>query len=225
MISRILVVGVGGLGCPASLALARAGVGHLTLVDPDVIDVTNLHRQPWYLAEDLGQPKVEVAARRLRAAFPGLQVEALREQLAPHTLTARLGRGAVTLDCTDSTATKFQLSDAAVAAGVPLISGGVLRLAGQAMAIVPGGPCLRCLFEEAPPEGPSCAQAGVLGSVAGVVGALMASLALQPLPHGGAAPLHLFDGATFRSRTVTVHRAADCPACGAGPVLEVPHGA
>lgn len=220
MAERILVIGVGGLGCPASLALARAGVPQLTLMDPDVVEPTNLHRQPWYLAEDVGQPKVEVAARRLRAAFPGLEVEALRERVEPQTAATHLRGARLALDCTDSTPTKFLLSDTAVSTGVAVISGGVLRLVGQAMAIAPGGPCLRCLFDEEPPAGPTCAQAGVLGSVAGVVGALMASLALRPLPREGSAPLHLFDGATFRARTVTVRRAADCPCCSA---RRVPH--
>lgn len=215
---KVLVIGIGGLGCPAALALARAGGASLTLIDPDRIDPTNLHRQPWYRTSDVGRLKVECAADRLRRAFPGLAVEARAEAVGAQNAEALLLAHDVAIDGTDGTALKFLLSDASVLTGVPLIHGGVLRMRGQAMRIAPGGPCLRCLFESPPPPDdlPTCAQAGVLGPMAGVIGALQALLALEPPPSGtDAAALFVVD-ASLRQRTVTVRRAPECRACGPG---------
>ncbi len=226
--ARVLVVGAGGLGCPASLALAHAGVGHLTLVDPDRVDVTNLHRQLWHREADVGRPKVESAVAGLRRAFPELSTEALGERVDPDNAEGLFRAHDLVIDATDGTATKFLLSDAAVLTGVPLVYGGVLRMQGQAMRIDPGGPCLRCLYEAPPPPDavPTCAQAGVLGSMAGLIGALQAMLAVELLsgtarPERGAATLHVLDGATLQGRTVRVRQEPDCAGCGAGrtPVL------
>jgi molybdopterin-synthase adenylyltransferase len=217
--TRVLVVGAGGLGCPASLALAQAGVGALTLVDPDRVDVTNLHRQLWHRTSDVGRPKVESAADGLRRAFPHLRVETLLGRVAGDNAAALFQAHDAVVDATDGTATKLFLSDVAVATGVPLVYGGVLRLQGQALRVEPGGPCLRCLYEEAPSADavPTCAQAGVLGSLAGLVGALQAALVLEG---GGATPrvpgeatLHVLDGATLRGRQVRVRRVPDCEGC------------
>lgn len=194
---RILIVGAGGLGCPAALALK----GHaLTLADPDVIELSNLHRQILYTREDLGRPKAHLAAARIGATPLQLRVTAdnAPDLFRQHDLV---------IDGTDGGPTKLMLSDAAVQTGVPLVYGGVLKAHGQAMLIRPGGPCLRCLFDESI-EGPTCAQAGVLGTVAGVVGVRQAELALTP--EDG---LHVFDGVKLRWRTVAVRRAPDCPVC------------
>jgi len=218
--ARVLVVGAGGLGCPASLALAQVGVGHLTLVDPDRVDVTNLHRQLWHRTSDVGRPKVESAADGLRRAFPGLRVETLAERVDDRNAAALFQAHDAVVDATDGTSTKLFLSDVAVAVGVPLVYGGVLRMQGQAMRVEPGGPCLRCLYEEPPsPDAvPTCAQAGVLGSMAGLVGAVQALLVLErlraPAPGArGEATLHVIDGATLRGRQVRVRRAPDCEGC------------
>ncbi|WP_224370032.1 HesA/MoeB/ThiF family protein [Hyalangium versicolor] len=223
--ARVLVVGAGGLGCPASLALAHAGVGHLTVADPDRVDVTNLHRQLWHRTSDVGRLKAESAAAGLSRAFPELNAEALAERVDADNAEALFRAHDVVIDATDGTATKFFLSDVAVVTGVPLIYGGVLRMQGQALRIDPGGPCLRCLYEAPPPPDavPTCAQAGVLGSMAGLVGALQAMLALERLsgllgPPRGEAVLHVIDGATLSSRTVRVERAPDCPSCAPGRV-------
>ncbi|CAM3512980.1 HesA/MoeB/ThiF family protein [Corallococcus sp. ZKHCc1 1396] len=219
--SRVLVVGAGGLGCPASLALAQGGVGHLTLVDPDRVDVTNLHRQLWHRAGDVGRFKAESAAAGLLRAFPALSVEALPERLDANNAEALFRAHDLVVDATDGVATKFFLSDAAVLTGVPLVYGGVLRMQGQALRIDPGGPCLRCLYEDVPAADavPTCAQAGVLGSMAGLIGAVQALLALELLAGAagrtrGEATLHVLDGATLEGRTVKVTRAPDCPGCG-----------
>ncbi|WP_370459034.1 ThiF family adenylyltransferase [Aggregicoccus sp. 17bor-14] len=224
--ARVLVVGAGGLGCPASLALARAGLCHLTLVDPDRVDVTNLHRQLWHRGADVGRWKVDSAAEGLARAFPALQVERQVARVDASNAPALFAAHDVVLDATDGTATKFLLSDLAKATRVPLVYAGVLRMQGQAMRIEPEGPCLRCLFEEPPdPEAvPTCAQAGVLGAMAGWVGALQAQLALESLAGaevGPAAALHVLDGAQLRSRTLRVERVAGCPGC-AGTASGVP---
>ncbi|WP_434390003.1 HesA/MoeB/ThiF family protein [Melittangium boletus] len=216
----VLVVGAGGLGCPASLALARAGVGRLTLVDPDRVDVTNLHRQLWHRDADVGRPKVESAADGLRRAFPSLGVERVWGRVDAANAEALFRAHDAVVDATDGTATKLFLSDVAVATRVPLVYGGVLRMQGQAMRVVPGGPCLRCLYEEAPDADsvPTCAQAGVLGPMAGLVGALQAALVLECLEAGldgppGEAVLHVLEGATLRGRQVRVRRVPDCAGC------------
>ncbi|MBU8894518.1 HesA/MoeB/ThiF family protein [Corallococcus sp. M34] len=218
--ARVLMIGAGGLGCPASLALAQAGVGHLTLVDPDRVDVTNLHRQLWHRASDVGRPKAESAAAGLQRAFPSLSTEALVERVDANSAEALFRAHDLVIDGTDGVATKFFLSDVAVLTGVPLVYGGVLRMQGQAMRVDPGGPCLRCLYEAPPPPDavPTCAQAGVLGSLAGLVGAAQALLALELLAGAGSAPrgeatLHVLDGVRLLGRTVRVGRAPECPGC------------
>lgn len=211
----VLIVGAGGLGCPVSLALARAGVARLTLVDDDVVDVSNLHRQPWHHLADVGRPKVESAASKLRSAFPRLEVEARRERLTETNAEALFRAHALVIDATDGVNTKFLLSDAAVLTGTTLIYGGVLRFEGLALRIERGGPCLRCLFERPPDDVPTCAQAGVLGSMAGLVGGLQAELALTPLEQPGVSLLRVVDGASLTFRAVRVRRRVDCSACGA----------
>lgn len=226
-LQRVLIVGVGGLGCPASLALARAGVRHLELMDGDVVDVTNLHRQPWHHLADVGRFKVESAAEKLRRAFPGLEVTTHARRLTADEAVARFRAVDLVVDGTDGVETKFLLSDAAVLSGTPLVYGGVLRFEGLAMRIDPGGPCLRCLFEAPPDDVPTCAQAGVLGAMAGVVGGLQAQLAVTPPTGPGVSPLHVVDGHAFSFRVVRVRRRADCVACGDGakPVLREPEDA
>ncbi|MBN1209258.1 MAG: HesA/MoeB/ThiF family protein [Myxococcaceae bacterium] len=232
--ARVLVVGAGGLGCPASLALAHAGVGHLTLVDPDQVDVTNLHRQLWHRTPDVGRLKAESAAAGLARAFPELSTEAIPARVDADNAEPLFRAHDVVIDATDGTATKFFLSDVAVLTGVPLVYGGVLRMQGQAMRIDPDGPCLRCLYEAPPPPDavPTCAQAGVLGSMAGLVGALQALLALERLSGAvgaarGEAVLHVVDGVALAGRTVRVSRALDCSSCAPGrrPTLAPPEEA
>lgn len=210
----MLIVGMGGLGCPAALALAQAGVRSLTLVDPDVVEPSNLHRQVWYREDDVGRHKVEVAADRLRAAFPGLSVHAQVRALDEAAARDEFPRHPVVIDGVDGAATKFALARAALACGVPLIHGGVLRLEGLAVRLEPGGPCLGCLFDGPPERALSCAQAGVLGSVAGLVGALQAALALRPEPKAGEAGLLRVDGRRMTVRTVALRKDPACPACG-----------
>ncbi|GEN09830.1 thiazole biosynthesis adenylyltransferase ThiF [Myxococcus fulvus] len=216
----MLVVGAGGLGCPVSLALAQAGVGHLTLADPDRVDMTNLPRQLWHRAEDVGRNKAESAAAGLARAFPGLSTEVLPERVDADNVEGLFRSHDAVIDATDGVATKFFLSDVAVLTGVPLVYGGVLRMQGQAMRVEPGGPCLRCLYEAPPPPDsvPTCAQAGVLGSLAGLVGSVQALLVLELLAGAarrvpGETALHVLDGRTMLGRVTRVTRAEECSGC------------
>ena len=217
MLGATVIIGMGGLGCPAAVALAQAGVRRLTLVDCDVVEPSNLHRQPLYGPEDVGRPKVDVARERLARAFPDLELETWVRRVGPDDVAPLLGRHALAIDGTDSVAAKFFLSDAVARVGTPLVSGGVVQWGGQAMRIDPGGACLRCLYGTAPREDevPTCASAGVLGSLAGVLGALQASLALGPPSPEGQSTLHVVDGRSLRFRTLTVRRAPGCSGCGA----------
>ena len=218
--ARVLVIGVGGLGSPAATALAAAGVGTLGLVDPDVVEPSNLHRQPLYATADVGRPKVEVAAARLRERFPTTRVEARRARFGAGDVA--LARGfAVLLDGTDTIAAKFVVNDVAVAAGVPLVHAGVLGFRAQLLTVLPhASACYRCLFEEAPPPGevPSCEEAGILGPTAALAGALQAAEALRIL--GGAGPawagrLLTIDTLAGRWRTAPLAANPRCTACAA----------
>jgi adenylyltransferase/sulfurtransferase len=209
--SRVLIVGVGGLGAPAAMALADAGVGTLVLVDPDTVELSNLHRQPLYETTDVGRAKVDVAASRLR----GVRVVTHRAHFAPEHLAG----ADVVLDGTDSIAAKFLVNDACVDAGIPLVHAGVLGFRAQLLTVLPGrSACYRCVFEEAPPPGdvPSCQEAGVLGPVPSLAGALQAAEALRVLA-GIAAHyadrLLTFDLHAGRWRVVPVAARPACPAC------------
>jgi molybdopterin/thiamine biosynthesis adenylyltransferase len=219
--ARVLVVGMGGLGCPASLALAQAGVGQLVLVDPDRVELSNLHRQPWHRDADVGRLKVDSAAAKLRAAFPSLHVETHALRVGPENVRALLAGADVVVDGTDGVDAKFLLNDAAVRARVPLVHGGVVRHEGLVLAAMPGGPCLRCLFEEVPGEDvlPTCARAGVLGAAAGWVGGLQAAAAEAVLRGESLKGAYWrVDARSGRARRLSFRTRPDCPACGTNGV-------
>lgn len=223
--ARILILGAGGLGCPASLALARTGSVRLTVVDDDLVELSNLPRQRWHRTGDVGRPKVASLAAHLAAAFPDIEVTPLHRRLTADEAPSLFAGHQVVIDGTDGPEGKFHFSDAALQAGVPLIHGGVLRWEGVAFPIIPGGPCLRCLFEVPPPPEltPTCASAGVMGPMAGWVGAQQAQLALQVLRDPGSLhPVHLhrFDGRRLRWRTTPLSPRPGC-GCGASPSGEL----
>ena len=179
-----LVIGAGGLGGPALLALAAGGVGRLVIMDDDVVETSNLNRQPLFGEADLGARKAPVAAARLARLFPRCRVEGLDRRFDAAGAAELLAGVDLVVDGSDNFATRFLANDAALAAGKPLVHGGVLRYTAQILTVVPGVTgCLRCLFEAPPPEGavPSCAQAGVLGALAGWAGALMGGEAVRLL--------------------------------------------
>ncbi len=213
------MIGVGGLGCPAATVLAQSGIGAMELVDPDVVDPSNLPRQLLYGDADVGRAKVDVAAERLRAIAPRTRVVARRARFTPAD-AAWLANVDVVLDGTDSIAAKFAVSDAAVAAGVPLVHAGAVGWRAQLLTIVPGTTaCYRCIFEDAPPadDVPSCQDAGVLGPIVALAGALQADDALRVAT--GATPrfadrLLTIDLHAGTWRSVPVLRRPDCAACG-----------
>jgi molybdopterin/thiamine biosynthesis adenylyltransferase len=221
--ARVLLVGVGGLGCPAALVLARAGVGLLGLCDDDRVDRSNLHRQILFGDGDVGTPKLDAAARALRSAPPGStppEVRLHRTRLLPDNALALVRDYDLVLEGADNFATKFLAADACALARVPVVHASAVRWIGTALAVgAGGGPCYRCLFEDVLPEGeaPSCADAGVMGPVVGVVAAAQADLALSILdgrPVGG--EVVTYDGRSDVLRRRTIARRADCPLCGLG---------
>jgi molybdopterin-synthase adenylyltransferase len=219
MLEAALIVGMGGLGCPASLGLAQAGLRRLTLVDGDCVELSNLPRQPWYGTGDVGRRKVEVAQARLRAAFPTLDVAAVFDTARGDNLEALVRGHDVVIDGTDSVAAKYLLSDSVARTRVPVVFGGVVQFEARAFRISFGGPCLRCLFGDAPEEDEvaTCAQAGVLGALAGVAGALQARLALAPGESPGEAQLHLIEArAELRVRRLRLRQQPGCVGCGLG---------
>jgi sulfur-carrier protein adenylyltransferase/sulfurtransferase len=218
--ARILIVGAGGLGSPAAMYLAAAGVGTIGIVDFDEVERSNLQRQILYGEPDVGRSKVQAARERLSAINPHVVVELHEARLsAANALDIIAGRDVV-IDGADNFATRYLVNDACVHLGVPNVFGSVLRFEGQASVFAtPDGPCYRCLFREPPPPDviPSCAEAGVLGVLPGIIGSIQAAEAIK-LVTGAGEPLVgrllLLDVLTMAFRTIEVRRDPSCPACG-----------
>lgn len=217
--ARVLIVGVGGLGSPAALYLAAAGVGTLGLVDFDRVDLSNLQRQVLYGVSDVEQPKVEAAAARLQQANPHVDVRRHETKLERDNVLRLLADYDLVLDGSDNAATRYLVNDACLLAGKPLVWGAVLRFQGQVSVFgVPGGPCYRCLFPDPPPPGtvPSCAEGGVLGVLPGVIGTLQANEAIK-LILGVGDPLVgrfvTFDALRFRFHELALPQDPACPSC------------
>lgn len=213
-----LLIGVGGIGCAAAAYLASSGVGRLLLCDFDTVDATNLGRQVLYGPDDVGRRKAEVAAERLRALNPEIEVTPVTERLTGEALAATVADVDVVLDGCDNFATRFELNDACVAAGRKLVSGAAIRMEGQIGVFGPDyatSPCYRCLYAEADESLDSCAGNGVLAPVPGVIGTLMAVETLKFLAGiGGDAPLfRIYDAAHGEFRALGVNKRLDCPAC------------
>jgi molybdopterin/thiamine biosynthesis adenylyltransferase len=226
--ARVLVVGAGGLGSPLLLYLAAAGVGTIGLVDDDVVDISNLQRQIAHTTASIGTPKVESAAAAARAINPGVTIEAYQVRLTPGNALELAARYDLVCDGTDNFATRFLVSDACVLARRTLVSAAVLRFDGQLAVFKPHAgedfPCYRCLYPEPPPPGmvPSCSEAGVLGAVTGVMGALQATEVVKELLGVGeslAGRLLIWDALATRFRLVRLKRDPGCPACGANATL------
>lgn len=223
--ARVLVVGAGGLGAPVAMYLAAAGVGHLTIADGDRVDVTNLHRQVLFAEVDVGAPKAEAAAHRLRAMNVAVVVDAIPAQVTAENVRRLVHDADLVVDGTDNFAARYLLSDACVLEEKPLVHGSVSRFDGQATLLVAGGaPCYRCLFPVPPAPGtvPSCAEAGVLGVIPGLVGLTQAAMVMQQLLGYGerlAGRLLLLDGRSLRWTEVGVGRDPACPACGEARTL------
>jgi adenylyltransferase/sulfurtransferase len=216
--ASVAVIGAGGLGSPALLYLAAAGVGRLTVVDDDRVSLDNLQRQVLHDTASVGEPKVHVALRRLDALNPEVRLRTVERHLDAENARTLLRGHDVVLDGSDNFATKFAVNDACVELGICAVIGGILRFDGQVVVVPPGAPCYRCLFRAEPPPGqvPTCSAAGVLGPVAGVVGSLQASEALRYLLGIGeeqAGRVLTVDLLQPRIRSVRFERDAECPAC------------
>jgi adenylyltransferase/sulfurtransferase len=224
--SRVLVVGAGGLGSPATLYLAAAGVGTLGVVDAERVEVSNLQRQILHGTKALDLPKVSSARERLEDLNPEVQVVPHAVRLHAGNARAILDGYDVVVEGSDRLETKLVVNDACVALGRPLVVAGILGWDGQLLVVRPGeGACYRCVYRREPPEGavPTCEAAGIVGPVAGVVGSLQAVEALRlclGLPTAAAGRLLLYDGATAELRAIRVRPDPGCPACGSPPAKE-----
>lgn len=213
-----LLIGIGGIGCAAASHLAASGVGHLLLCDFDTVDATNLGRQTLYGPADIGKHKAQQAAARLGAMNPDIEVTAIGERLVDAALAEAVTTADVVLDGSDNFATRFQVSDACVAAGTRLISGAAIRLEGQLAEFGPDyttSPCYRCLYKEADESLENCAGNGVLGPVPATIGTIMAIEALKHLAgiESRVGVLRLFDALSGEMRAVAFPKRADCPVC------------
>jgi molybdopterin/thiamine biosynthesis adenylyltransferase len=215
--ARVLIVGAGGLGAPASLYLAAAGVGHIGLVDPDTVSLSNLQRQVLYATADDGAPKVERAADRLEALNPHVHVEPIDVRLTSDNARALVAAYDLVLDGTDDFATRFAVNAACVAEGKPLVSGAIGRWTGQ-IGVFTGRPCYQCLVPEIPPDAETCSAVGVVGALAGTIGSLMALEAIKLITGAGEpliGRLMVFDALEGEARTMRIGAEPRCPVCGA----------
>jgi molybdopterin/thiamine biosynthesis adenylyltransferase len=223
--SRVLVVGVGGLGSPVSLYLAAAGVGTIGLVDNDVVDVSNLQRQIVHRHDRIGVPKVESAAEALRALNPDVNVIQHQTMFSSANALELVGQYDLVVECSDNFPVKYLANDACVIANKPLVWGAVFQFDGQMSVVLPRqGPCYRCIFPAPPPPGsvPTCVEAGVLGALVGVIGCWQALEALKLLAGIGeplAGRLLIFDGLGASAETVEIRRRVNCDLCGDHPTI------
>lgn len=220
--ARVLVIGAGGLGSPAALYLAAAGVGTLGIADPDRVELSNLHRQVLHRASTLGMPKTVSAAETLAELNPALEIVLHPEGFVPGNALELAGRYDVIVDGADNFGTRFLAADAAVLACRPLVHGSVLRAEGQVGIFMPGAGCYRCLYPQMPDPAsvPTCGEAGVLGATCGVLGSWMASEAVAViLGRREGSRLILVDAEAGSAKPVGLARDAGCPCCGQAPSI------
>lgn len=224
MASRVLIVGAGGLGSPVAVYLALAGVGTVGLVDFDTVELSNLQRQILHQSDDLGRPKVESARDTILAYNPGVKVVPHQVSLTSDNALEIIPQYDVVVNGADNFPARYLVNDACYLAGKPLVDGSILLFDGQATTYIPGKGCYRCLFPTPPPPGmvPSCAEAGVLGSMTGIVGSIQATEAIKVLLGIGetlAGRLLLIDALSMEFRQVKIRRNPQCPLCGDNPTV------
>lgn len=224
--AKVLIIGAGGLGAPAAMYLAAAGVGTIGIADADVVDLSNLQRQIIHSTADIGKPKVESAKETIEALNPDVKVETWHEFVSSANILDIIRDYDFILDGTDNFPAKFLINDACVMAGKPFCHAGIIRFSGQLMTYVPGeGPCYRCIFKNPPPKDavPTCRQAGVVGAMAGVVGCLQAMEAVKYITGAGellTGKLLTYDALNNAFRTVKLPKEVpDCPVCGKHPTI------
>jgi adenylyltransferase/sulfurtransferase len=222
--SRVLIVGAGGLGSPVAVYLALAGVGTIGLVDFDEVDISNLQRQILHHHNDVGRPKVQSAVDTLKAYNPGVNVETHETPLTSENAMGIISQYDVVVNGADNFPARYLVNDAAYLAEKPLVDGSILLFDGQATVFLPGQGCYRCLFPTPPPPGavPSCAEAGVLGALPGLVGTIQATETVKIILNLGEAlsgRLLLIDALSMEFRTVKLRRNPNCPLCGDEPTI------
>jgi adenylyltransferase/sulfurtransferase len=223
--AKVLIVGAGGLGSPAALYLAAAGVGTIGIVDNDCVEVSNLQRQVVHFTKDLNIPKVESAAEKMLAINPDITINTYQDFLCADNIYSIIDGYDFILDGTDNFPTKFLVNDACVFQEIPFSHGGILRFNGQTMTVIPGKTaCYRCSFRKPPPPDavPSCAQAGVLGAIAGILGTIQATEALKYIIGTGELltdSLLTFDAKTMLFRKIKLKKQESCPVCGIEPTI------
>ena len=227
--SKVLLIGAGGLGSPAGLYLAAAGVGTIGVIDDDVVDASNLQRQILHRTHDIGSPKVDSARRTMEALNPDVEVVTHRVRLTPENVDEIFGNYDLIVDGSDSFETRYIVNDACVRLGIPQVHGSIFRFDGQVTTFDPrqeNSPCYRCLFPTPPPPelAPNCAVAGVLGVLPGVVGTIQATEAIKMLLGIGeplVSRLLMYDALSMNFRTLKVRRDEACPSCGSGHAEQV----
>jgi len=223
--SKVLIVGAGGLGAPAALYLAAAGVGTLGVVDYDRVDVTNLQRQVIHHTADIGRAKVDSARERIQAINPDVTVQTYPVRITAENISQIIRQYDFVIDGTDNFPAKFLINDACYFEKVPFSHAGILRFDGQLITVLPGQTtCYRCIFHSPPPAGavPSCSQAGVLGTLAGVIGSLQATEAIKYSVGIGKLltdALLTYNALTMEFRKVRLNRNLRCPLCGENPQI------
>jgi molybdopterin/thiamine biosynthesis adenylyltransferase len=220
--SRVLILGMGGLGSPVAMYLAAAGVGHLVLVDDDQVEMTNLQRQIAHNTASIGQSKVESAAATLAQINPDIEVTTRAERLDEAALMEQVANVDLVVDCTDNFATRFMLNRACVAHKKPLVSGAAIRMEGQISVYHPGvegSPCYQCLYKEGEDEALTCSEAGVLSPLVGIIGSMQALEALKVLASIGTpliGRLLLLDAKHMEWRSLKLSPDPECPTCQSG---------
>lgn len=218
--ASVLIIGAGGLGSPAAMYLAAAGIGHITIVDEDVVELSNLQRQILHHHKDLGRPKVDSARDSLEALNPDTRVTAVRKRADPELLNQLTGQADLVIDASDNFSTRFAINVACVDHLKPLVSGAAIRLEGQLsvfMPAVPDSPCYRCLYHQDSEEvEPGCADNGVLAPIVGIIGSMQALEAIKVLSGTGAplcTRLLILDGLQHEWRSIKLRRDPRCPVC------------
>ncbi len=221
---KVLIIGTGGLGSPAALYLAAAGVGTIGLVDGDTVDLSNLQRQIIHFTPDLERPKVESAAEKIKQINPDVTVNSYNKFAKAENILDLVMEYDFVIDGTDNFPAKFLINDACVMAKKPYSHGGILKFDGQTLTYKPGSACLRCVFENLPPKNtvPTCSQAGVLGAVAGMLGTIQTAEAIKYITGVGNLlenRMLTFNALAMEFMTINIKRNSGCPVCGTTPVI------
>ena len=224
--AKVLIIGAGGLGAPAAMYLAAAGIGKIGIADADVVDLSNLQRQVIHTTNDIGVPKVESAAETMRAINPNIEVKTYQEFLYSNNISDIIRDYDFVLDGTDNFPAKFLINDACVMEKIPFSHAGIIRFKGQLMTVIPGeSPCYRCVFKNPPPKGavPTCSEAGVIGAMGGVIGSLQALEAVKYITGTGellTGKLLTFDALSMKFHTVKLPpRGEGCAVCSENPSI------